>query len=325
MSMKPGLHRLELPLAGHSIDHVNVYLLEAGGRLLIIDCGWSTPEARAHLEQFVAHLGYRLDDIDTLLLTHLHADHAGLAGWMQSWGVSVGLHPADAVQLEDRFHLPQPHHDETAAWLAWAGVPESLWHRAQQQVSEQAALFWPGVPDISLREGSVIRHGPFHLTVIHTPGHTPGSVSFYESSTRSLFSGDTLFSRSTYSPTLRPGSSEDPMSEYLNSLQRLRNFDVEWVLPGHHSPFTGLATRIDTVASHHRSRADHIARAIPSEGATVWEVAAGLPRRRDWSSLPVAAQLSATGEAGAHLTRLSRNDLLEERTGPPTIWLPGGP
>ncbi len=243
----PGVHRLELPLAGHSIDHVNVYVLEADGRLLMIDCGWSTPEARSHLEQFVVGIGYRLEDIERVLLTHLHADHAGLAGWMQSWGASVGLHQADAVQLEDRFILPQPHHDETSVWLAWAGVPESLWHSAQQQVSEQAALFWPGFPDVSLREGSVIDHGPFRLTAVHTPGHTPGSVSFYESSTRSLFSGDTLFSRSTYSPTLRPGSSEDPMSDYLNSLDRFRTLEVEWVLPGHHLPFTGLWPRIDAV------------------------------------------------------------------------------
>lgn len=319
--LTPGVHRLALPLACHSIDHVNVYVLEADGRLLVIDCGWATPEARAHLEKFIGDLGYGLDDIDTLLLTHMHADHAGLAGWIQSHGASVGMNPADAVQLEDRFLRPQPYHDATSAWLAWAGVPEALWSRAQQQVSDQAARFGPVIPDISLRDGSVIRHGPFRLTVMHTPGHTPGSVSFYEDSTRSLFTGDTLFARSTYSPTLRPGSSVDPLSEYLAALECLVMLDVEWVLPGHHQPFTELAPRVEAVMAHHAARADHIAHGMQSRGATAWEVAARQPRRREWASLPVEAQLSATGEVSAHLTRLSRNGVLQERIGPPSIWL----
>jgi glyoxylase-like metal-dependent hydrolase (beta-lactamase superfamily II) len=318
--LRPGLHRLVLPLDSHSIGHVNVYALESKEGLLLIDCGWSTPEARAGLELLVAGLGYGMDQIKTLLLTHAHVDHCGLGGWIQNYGAMVGMHSSDAAQLGDRYISQGPYRRATATWLAWAGVPEEFWSGAQRQLTDQRSRFWPAVPDFSPTAGSVIEHGRFRLEVIHTPGHTPGSLSFYETSTKSLFTGDTLFARSTYSPTLRPYASTDPMSDYLDSILHLSQLDVELVLPGHHQPFTGLTTRVKAVATHHLARA----RQIVGLGldSTAWGVSMRLSRTRPWETLSLGLQLSSTGEVCAHLTRLTRVNLMEERTGPTSIWGP---
>lgn len=318
--LRPGLHRLSLPLDAHSIGQVNVYALESNEGLLLIDCGWSTPGARAALELLVAGLGYGMDQIKILLLTHAHVDHCGLAGWIQGYGAVVGMHSLDAAQLTDRYINQEPYRKATATWLAWAGVPEEFWNDAQRQLTDQRSKFWPVVTDFSPSPDSIIEHGSFRLEVLHTPGHTPGSLSFYETSTKSLFTGDTLFARSTYSPTLRPFASTEPISDYLDSIRRFRQLDVELVLPGHQQPFTGLDARVDGVAAHHSARAARIASL--GFGNTAWDVSARLLRTRPWDSLGFGLQLSSTGEVCAHLTQLTRDGVLEEHRGPPSIWIP---
>ena len=88
----------------------------------------------------------------------------------------------------------------------------------------------PSVPALDLMEGSVIRFGGITLDVLHTPGHTEGSVCLLANGERSLFSGDTLFA-GAWGRTDLPGGSEDQMVE---SLGRLAVLDTDLaILPGH--------------------------------------------------------------------------------------------
>ena len=108
--------------------------------------------------------------VKELLLTHAHMDHVGAVGELKrALGVPIGLH-------SDDFSL-------------------------YQQVPLQARLFGlkmeaPPPIDHSLRDGEVISFGEYVLSVIHTPGHSPGGVCFkVVGGSESLFSGDTLFCR----------------------------------------------------------------------------------------------------------------------------------
>jgi len=88
----------------------------------------------------------------------------------------------------------------------------------------------PSVPALDLMEGSVIRLGGITLDVLHTPGHTEGSVCLLANGERLLFSGDTLFA-GAWGRTDLPGGSEDQMVE---SLGRLAVLDADLaILPGH--------------------------------------------------------------------------------------------
>ncbi len=88
----------------------------------------------------------------------------------------------------------------------------------------------PSVPALDLMEGSVIRFGDITLDVLHTPGHTEGSVCLLANGERLLFSGDTLFA-GAWGRTDLPGGSVDQMVE---SLGRLAVLDADLVvLPGH--------------------------------------------------------------------------------------------
>ena len=77
-TVRPGVHRVPLPLPGDGLRAVNVYLLEdpAGdGGIVMVDGGWAIPEARKALEKGMAAVGRDLGDIGHILVTHIHRDH----------------------------------------------------------------------------------------------------------------------------------------------------------------------------------------------------------------------------------------------------------
>ena len=136
-----------------------------------------------------------------IVSTHGHWDHIGdNAAVAAHTGAHVAAHPLDRSMLED----PQP------MWAPFE-IP-------------------PSVPAVDLAEGGEIRFGDIRLTVLHTPGHTPGSVCLQSRDDGVLFSGDTLFAGGWGRVDL-PGGSADAMVESIGRLAALE--DLVAVLPGH--------------------------------------------------------------------------------------------
>ena len=136
-----------------------------------------------------------------IISTHGHWDHIGdNAAVAEHTGAQIGVHPLD----RDRLTTPQP------LWAPFE-IP-------------------PSVPAIELAEGGVVRFGELALDVLHTPGHTEGSVSLRDRDDGILFSGDTLFAGGWGRVDL-PGGSEEAMVASLARLSELE--DLVQVLPGH--------------------------------------------------------------------------------------------
>ncbi len=136
-----------------------------------------------------------------IVSTHRHWDHIG-----DNAAVSKATGAAIAAHVLDRHGLEHP-----SALMAPFAIP-------------------PSVPALDLAEGSVIRFGEIELAVLHTPGHTEGSVCLLADAERLLFSGDTLFAGS-WGRTDLPGGSDEQMVDSLARLSRLAN--ELHVLPGH--------------------------------------------------------------------------------------------
>jgi glyoxylase-like metal-dependent hydrolase (beta-lactamase superfamily II) len=158
-----------------------------------------------------------------ILLTHGHFDHiAAVPQLAKTFGETckIAIHRLDSEYLGS---------DSYAA--------HSISIEAAMGDSSFINSFWPddkrGMPaaDRLLEEGETI--GPF--TVLHTPGHTPGSAVFLDAKENIMFSGDTLF-RGTWGRTDLPGGNEE---EIMKSLKRLLALDggIE-VYPGHDAPTT---------------------------------------------------------------------------------------
>jgi glyoxylase-like metal-dependent hydrolase (beta-lactamase superfamily II) len=146
-------------------------------------------------------LAARAWTLKLIVTTHGHWDHFGENAAVQAHtGAGVAVHPLDRHRLEH---------------------PEPLW--APFEIP-------PSVPAVELAEGGEVRFGEIRLRVLHTPGHTEGSVCLYAADEGLLFSGDTLFA-SGWGRTDLPGG--DPAA-LVESLVRLLDFeDPVGVLPGH--------------------------------------------------------------------------------------------
>ena len=96
----PGVHRVPLPLPTDGLRAVNVYVVEDGGGLVLIDSGWALEQARTALTAALAALGAGLGDVRSFLVTHVHRDHYTLAVQLRrefGSAVSLGLGEQQAI------------------------------------------------------------------------------------------------------------------------------------------------------------------------------------------------------------------------------------
>ena len=185
------LHRVVGPIA------TNVYVLadERSREAIAIDT--AIPSLRWIADELAA----RAWTLRFIVSTHGHWDHIGdNAAVAAHTGAQVAVHPLDAHRLTD----PQP------LWAPF-DIP-------------------PSVPAVELAEGGVVRFGDIRLDVLHTPGHTEGSVCLLDGDGGRLFSGDTLFAGGWGRVDL-PGGDPGQMVESLARLTLLE--DPLAVLPGH--------------------------------------------------------------------------------------------
>ena len=156
-----------------------------------------------------------------ILLTHGHFDHIAAATELAAAYSFDGRPPVIAIHRLDSEYLGpdayKAHSISVKAAMGDASFLDAFWPASREGLPP---------PGLLLEEGSEV--GPF--TVIHLPGHTPGSVAFWDKDEGILFSGDTLFADG-YGRTDLPGGSD---RELLASLRRLFAMDGDIrVYPGH--------------------------------------------------------------------------------------------
>lgn len=179
---------------------------ETTGEAMVIDPG-------DDVERILAILRQHGLTLKTIVVTHAHIDHIGGAARLRAaTGAPVYMHQADTM-LSD-------HLDTQAAWLG-IEVPED-----------------PGI-DTPAREGDTLRAGSIEATVLHTPGHTPGSISLYLAAENMLIAGDTLFRGSVGRTDLPGGDSAEIVRSIRAKIYSLPESTI--VIPGH-----GAATTIAT-------------------------------------------------------------------------------
>ncbi|MDR3136901.1 MAG: MBL fold metallo-hydrolase [Coriobacteriales bacterium] len=173
-------------------------------------------------ERILAALGSA--KLVAILLTHGHYDHiGGVASLAHSSGAKVYAHELDAEAIATNYQQIRN---------GYAAFSKKLYGRFKDFHNPLLSNIAPRV-DVLLRDGEHITFGDINLEIIHTPGHTRGSICLYDQAGAQLFSGDTLF-KGTCGRTDFVGGSPASMH---TSLQRLKELPPETlVLPGHDEP-----------------------------------------------------------------------------------------
>jgi glyoxylase-like metal-dependent hydrolase (beta-lactamase superfamily II) len=289
---------------------LNLYVI-AGDPLTLVDTGIGTPEALAALEKGLADLGLSLDAVRQVVLTHKHADHIGLAADIRDRsGATVYIHEDDwegVANLDAR-------HEEFVPLvlrrLRQFHVPEEEIEKLHKGLG-QNQRFARETPCQKLRHGDRLSISGVDLEVIHTPGHTQGSICLKYA--HHLFSGDHVLP--TISPNIGAGEMRRSgmMRRFLDSLDRIAQYQADdvVVLPGHGRPFSNLAERVGELKNHHAERERAILDVLAGgEAKTVYEVARGL-----WPRLPGYHLSLGTNEVNAHLEKLVEDGTVRQEDG----------
>jgi len=262
--------RLPLPFA---LNHVNCYLLREDQGWTILDTGLNIPEARAVWQTALAALQIGAADIRRIILSHVHPDHYGLAGWLQEWsGAPVLMSPREAElarQLWQENNLGQT----MFHLFRQAGVPEAIEGEAIAHAEKVRQLTFPHPRRVELVEaGTALSTGRRQFKAFHAPGHSDGQLVFYDAADRLLLSGDQVLLKITPNIGIWPVSELDPLGRYLASLQQLSQLDVRLALPGHRGVITNWFERLAELKQHHAVRLAVMLDAVEAGGVTAYQV-----------------------------------------------------
>lgn len=304
-AVAPGVHRIPLPLPTDSLRAVNVYAIEAGNGLVLIDSGWALDEARAELQQAVKSLGHDLSDVRRFLITHVHRDHYTQAiALRREFGSRVALGEGERPSLKLAADAGISPIDTQLRMLRHAGA-DPLARRLLASGSGDSTDVWLwSDPDEWITGDTGIAIGGRALQAISTPGHTQGHLVFRDAAGSLLFAGDHVLPHITPSIGFEPAPGRLPLADYLRSLARVRAFPDTRLLPAHGPVTSSVHARVDELLAHHAKRLSQTAQAVKDGASTGFEVARALTwtrRERALDSLDPFNQMLAVNETVAHL------------------------
>jgi glyoxylase-like metal-dependent hydrolase (beta-lactamase superfamily II) len=181
-----------------SINNCNTFLIDGPTRILI-DPGHT--QQFSHVEDSLKELGLDVQDIGLVICTHSHPDHIEAVQILKETSALVAMHQQDweMAQAADNYMI-----------TSYGIESDTL------------------KPDFFLQEGTLSIKG-MDLEVLHTPGHSPGSISLYWPQGKMLVSGDLIFNDGIGRTDI-PGGSAEVLKQ---SVTRLTDMDVDYLLPGH--------------------------------------------------------------------------------------------
>jgi glyoxylase-like metal-dependent hydrolase (beta-lactamase superfamily II) len=311
-----GIHCLAIPTP-FAVGRVNAYLIE-DEPLTLVDSGPNSAKALDELEQALAGLGHRIEEIGLLVVTHQHIDHFGLAAILarRSGAEVAALAGLDRrlgsfreeAELDDRF---------AGRIMLRHGVPSDV-VTALRAVSASFRA-WGCTVEVTrtLRDGEELALRDRTLRVLHRPGHSPSDTLFHDERSGLLIAADHLLAHISSNPLLaRPleaeGDYDGPRPQalvtYLNSLARTRAMELELVLPGHGDPVTDHVALIDERMRLHERRAERIRKLIAARPRTAYELAHEM-----WGNVAVTQAYLTISEVLGHVDLLLRDGRAEER------------
>jgi glyoxylase-like metal-dependent hydrolase (beta-lactamase superfamily II) len=222
-----GIGLATMPIGINHIESVNVYLVEDGDSVTLVDCGMWHPgepdDGLTTLRHALNARGYSLDDISRIFITHAHIDHYGMAGrLMELTGAELLMHAMTDLDCE-KYRHPETAQARKRDTYSDHGVP-----RAElPDFADTLAAWMPYLHSVveastRLQGGEFIAIGNRRWEVLHTPGHSLGHICLWSQADGLLFSGDHLLPAVTPPVTFERGFDRDPLRSYLASLKLVR-------------------------------------------------------------------------------------------------------
>ena len=303
LNVKGGIHWLRMPLP-IALNHINLWLIEGNNGFTIIDSGMSTDEAkgiwRNIFNEFVSP-----KKVEKILITHMHLDHSGLAGWLSS---ELNIDP----------HFTQKEHNETQKIIGGmsdeqidlaldyyrkCGYDKKSEDQFRERIGLRKSLSSHKVEEIIvIKDGDVLNLSDGEWKVIIVEGHSPEHACLYNKENNVFICGDALLPRITPNVSVNPISPDaNPLQSWIESLEKIKSVipNDALVLPSHGYPYVGAHYRIDAIIENHFKKLESVLEAI-TEPKNVTDLFSLLFK----SEINEHTRVLAVGETMSHLNFL---------------------
>ncbi len=302
--MSPGVHRI--PLAIPDVLHaINVYVIEDGDGLVLVDSGWDLGPTRDELARGLDAVGFALQDVRRFLVTHVHRDHYTLAVRLRrELGIPIALGAGEQPSLRVA---------SSAESLPYTAQLDALRRHGAAEVADRVSAtltdefldpaIWES-PDEWIEDGAVIELKERSLRAVHTPGHTQGHVVFHDPDNGLLFAGDHVLPHITPSISFEPAPGPLALNDYLHALRAVRALPEAQLLPAHGPIRPGTHARVDELLDHHATRLAASKETVLQGAETAYVAAWSLGwtrHERRFDELKPFHQMLAVIETAAHL------------------------
>jgi glyoxylase-like metal-dependent hydrolase (beta-lactamase superfamily II) len=313
IEIAPGIHwiRMRLPM---QLNHINLWLLEDGDGWTIVDTGIRDEvTANAWKTLFEGVMGGK--PVKRVIVTHLHPDHVGLAGWLvRRFRVELWMSRTDYLTCRNLCaDTGQEAPEEGVRFYRAAGFPEDQ----MELYKTRFGGFGKGVYRLPnsfrrMQEGDRIAIGAREWEVVVGRGHAPEHCCLWSRADNLFISGDQLLPRISSNVSVFPTEPEsNPLQDWLDSCARLKDLlpKETFVLPAHNEPFRGAPLRLQELINGHEEGMAKLL-ALCAEPKRAVDVFPALFRTKITSG----NFGMATGESLAHLNCLLARGAITRKT-----------
>jgi len=275
------IHGIAIPMPyPPDLITANVYAV-GKGPITLIDTGPKIPGAFEFMGKKLRSAGFDLNDIERIIITHGHIDHFGLAASIREAAghtINCFIHAEDMWRISSKDFHREMWGKEMKQFMTMVDMPEEEIQKVRNHFSSFRELADPLNDVLPMEDGDEFIGDGYSLTVIHTPGHSPGTCCLYESRQKVLFSGDHIIRHITPNPFIEINRTHlrDPhyqsLKAYFQSLDKLIGLDVRFVFPGHGEYIGDLLGIISTYREHHRDRMDLVWNALKKQSRPIYHL-----------------------------------------------------
>jgi len=239
----------------YRLRHVHSYLLAKDKELALFDTGLNMPGSYETLEKDLASIGFSINNIRHIFLTHVHTDHCSMAGLLQKkTNVKIYL---SAAAYEEYKHFRQADSAVSQARQFYSrhGMSSHEIDAVIEEYEDMRGIITEFNTDNYLQNNEIREFGDWKFEVIFTPGHATGHVCFFFRKEGILLAGDHILPY--IAPSLSPNIFDDnfrPLQTYLDSLSVIEKLPNTTIYPGHGNSFNGVSERLSEIRAHHEQR-----------------------------------------------------------------------
>ncbi|RKQ33880.1 MBL fold metallo-hydrolase [Oceanobacillus halophilus] len=255
---------------------VNSYLIKGENGYTVIDTGTNHQNA-IDIWQRVIDSGIMVEKV---VLTHTHEDHIGLARWFkETIGVPIIVSKFGLSEMEKRRNMPLKQFNQLITKYDGPALPKNY---------KDDTSIYEFMPDELFDSQQDILIGEDIYQTIWTPGHAYDQYCFYNKKKNIMIVGDHILK--DFSPVigLWNGEETNPLKEYFDSLEKIKQYKPSIALPGHGESIVDLQTRVEEIQERHQFRLEQVIGAIKQEYKTASQISHEI-----YNTLNVIINLSA--------------------------------